>query len=269
MKIFQSLTLRLGGSFALRFDEFGSQVLARGLTDSDAHVQLSALVALGDLINYLEPEQAPTLVALFPTMFAVVESLLNAGLEDESCDALEAFIQLVESPLNVLEGELLGTLIAFMLKISASPLPKSIRQSAMSIVEFAVMCQPKRAVRMDLVEPIVDGLFLMLSEPPSNDDLAEMAADRAQRHATAASSHHDDDDSVPTEEDEIAGDGSSSLSSYKCACHILQGMATELPRSAILPAVAARVSAHMSGSVRQRRAALGALAMVSCVCGIA
>jgi hypothetical protein len=61
-------------------------------------------------------------------MFKVVENCLNAGLEDETCDALEVFVMLVESPLPILEGDMLSTLVHFMLKVATSPLPRTIRQ---------------------------------------------------------------------------------------------------------------------------------------------
>ena len=130
--------------------------------------------AVGQMILELESEaDASILRALLPSMLALVEVCLSEGLEAETCDALEVFGMVIESPLGVLNDELFGQLVVFLLQIAESPLPQKIRQTSLITVEFAVQCEAKRVVRLGLLQPILSGMFGMAALPPDENTTLE------------------------------------------------------------------------------------------------
>jgi hypothetical protein len=235
MRILLSLTTSLPTQLASVFAEF-APLLARGLADSDLKVRFSALLATGEMtIALTTPADGELMRSLIPAMLEVVEACLAAGLEDETCQALEPLAMLVESSLRLLAGDALPHLINFLLRINSSPLPRLIRQTALSVVEFIARCETKRVVKLNLVPAIVQGVFAMSAEPPNEDD--------------------EDDD------------GDSALSSHKMACHLLDQLCQELPVAVMLPLCVEHVQAFASGTTEQRHAMLGAVAVMADGCG--
>jgi hypothetical protein len=233
MRILNSLTTSLPSQLAQVFAEF-APLLARGLADSDIKVRFSALLATGEMTIALEtPEDGELMRGLIPAMLEVVEACLSAGLEDETCQALEPLAMLVESKLRLLAGDALPHLINFLLRINSSPLPRLIRQTALSVVEFIARCETKRVIKSDLVPAIVHGVFTMMAEPPAED----------------------------------ADDEEDSLSSHKMGCHLLDQLCQELPISVIMPLCVQHVQIFASGTTEQRHAMLGAVAVMSDGCG--
>ena len=51
---------------------------------------------------------------LIPAMFNVIENCLRSGLEDETNDALEVFVALVDAPLPLLDGSDISMQILFI-----------------------------------------------------------------------------------------------------------------------------------------------------------
>jgi importin-4 len=234
MRILLSLTEEIGELLAEKFAEL-VPVLQQGMSDADLDVRVYALHATGSIIAEVESEDDGALVrSLMPPMMSVVEACLAAGLEEDTCAALEPLATLVDSSLRLLEGDALPQLLGFMLRLFNSPLPSQIRATALGIAEYVTRSEVKRAVKLGLVEPLVDSVFQLIAEAPAEED----------------------------EEDLY-----DAMGNYRMGISMLDQLCVEIPMQVVLPLCVSHVQAFASGTPLQRRAALGALSVMCEGCG--
>ncbi|ETO27813.1 hypothetical protein RFI_09320, partial [Reticulomyxa filosa] len=109
-----------GGSLKKHFNKI-LPILNKGLEDEESQkIQVESLKAIGAMVEFLEDQrEVQILESVIPQMVAVIDKCLKKGDEQNVCEGIGVFIELVESKVPVLKKHGVR-LTQFMLKIAAA-----------------------------------------------------------------------------------------------------------------------------------------------------
>ncbi|XP_077982824.1 importin-4-like [Glandiceps talaboti] len=121
------------------------------------------------LVEYVGSDDVPVVRPLIPKVLPVVRDLILQD-EDQACEALELFDELVECEVTIVVPHI-KVLVEFCLEIGAnSNLGDNIRVKALSFISWLTRLKKKTILKHKLVHPIISVVFPIMTSPPEEED---------------------------------------------------------------------------------------------------
>ncbi|ETO28570.1 hypothetical protein RFI_08560, partial [Reticulomyxa filosa] len=152
--IWRNLVQFCGGTLKRHFGKMLT-IFTTGLKDSESpKVQVESVKAIGAMVEFLQHDKEVEIVGgVIPQMVEVIEQCLKKGDEQNVCDGIEVFIELVESRVPVLKKHGVE-LTKFMMRIASAKdkLPMTVRKQAVNYMTWMCKSKPKLVLKYDLVQ---------------------------------------------------------------------------------------------------------------------
>ncbi|XP_063971757.1 importin-4-like isoform X1 [Lytechinus pictus] len=172
------------------------------------NVPFYAVKTMTALVHYTGTDEIPLFRPLIPKVLAVIDELLVRD-EDQGCEAMEVFDELVECEVSIIVPHLKSVLEFCCQVASNGNLGNNARVKALSFISWLTKLKKKTILKNKLVMPILNILFPIMCEPTTKEEEDE----------------EEDDNGEEVE--------SSSPSSY--AAQVLDTMALHLPPDKLVP----------------------------------
>nr|GEW48607.1 importin-4-like isoform X1 [Tanacetum cinerariifolium] len=153
------------------------------LRESNAYmmrpVASDLLLSIGAFLESIHDEsQVTKFCELIPSVLNYSRQCLASGDEDTAIIAFEIFDELIESP-SPLPGELIKAIVEFSLEISLNTnLQISTRHQAIQIISWLAKYKSNSLKDHDLIIPILDIMFQLLTEATNSEDEDDLSPDR-------------------------------------------------------------------------------------------
>ncbi|GJY22951.1 importin-4 [Tanacetum coccineum] len=177
--LFSSFTETTADSFQPYISDL-QLLLVKCIQDEASSVRLAALKAVGAFLESIHDEsQVTKFCELIPSVLNYSRQCLASGDEDISIIAFEIFDELIESP-SPLPCESIKAIVEFSLEISLNTnLQISTRHQAIQIISWLAKYKSNSLKDQDLIIPILDIMFQLLTEATNNEDKDDLSPDRA------------------------------------------------------------------------------------------
>ncbi|XP_072169720.1 importin-4-like isoform X2 [Diadema setosum] len=194
-------------------------------------VPFYAIKTMTALVHYTGTDEIPLFRPLIPRVLVVIGQLLVRD-EDQGCEAMEVFDELVESEVSIIVPHLKSVLEFCCQVASNKELGNNARVKALSFISWLTKLKKKTILKNRLVMPIMNVLFPIMC--------------------------------MPTTKEEEEGDESESSSPSSYAMEVLNTMALHLPPDKLVPPLLQLVEpALKSEDPYQKKAGLVSLAVLA------
>ncbi|XP_033626576.1 importin-4-like isoform X1 [Asterias rubens] len=193
--------------------------------------------AMTSIVQYLGSDDIAQFRPLIPQVLVVIRLLL-ASDEDQGCQAMELFDELVECEVSIIVPHL-KAVVEFCCEVASnSTLGNNARVKALSFISWLTSLKKKAMLKYKLVGPVLKVLFPIMCSPPEEDD--------------------EDED-----EDECGEEAEANTPS-SVAAQVIDTMALHLPPEKLLPPLMQLVQpALRSENQFERKAGLLSLAVLA------
>ncbi|CAH1269854.1 IPO4 [Branchiostoma lanceolatum] len=132
-------------------------------------VPFYTIQAMTSLVEFCGTDEAGTFQKLIPKVLAVIRHLLQHD-EDQACEALEIFDELVECEVAIVVPHL-KDIMQFCLEVSSNAeLGDNIRVKALSFVSWLTRLKKKSILKHKLVEPVLSVVFPIMCTPAAEGE---------------------------------------------------------------------------------------------------
>ncbi|XP_038069954.1 importin-4-like isoform X2 [Patiria miniata] len=167
-----------------------------------------AIKAMTSLVQHLGTDDIPQFRPLIPQVLVVIRLLLGSD-EDQGCQAMELFDELVECEVSIIVPHL-KAVVEFCCEVASNGnLGNNARVKALSFISWLTSLKKKAILKYKLVNPVLKVLFPIMCTPPEEEE--------------------DDED-----EDDCGEDAEASTPS-SFAAQVIDTMALHLPPDKLLP----------------------------------
>ncbi|XP_022092139.1 importin-4-like [Acanthaster planci] len=196
-----------------------------------------AIRAMTSLVQHLGTDDIPQFRPLIPQVLVVIRLLLGSD-EDQGCQAMELFDELVECEVSIIVPHL-KAVVEFCCEVASNGnLGNNARVKALSFISWLTSLKKKAILKYKLVNPSLKVLFPIMCTPPEEEE--------------------EDDDEDDCGEDAEANTPSS------FAAQVIDTMALHLPPDKLLPPLMQLVQPALSSSnPYERKAGLLSIAVLA------
>eukprot|EP01117_Protostelium_nocturnum_P017824 TRINITY_DN7326_c0_g1_i1.p1 TRINITY_DN7326_c0_g1~~TRINITY_DN7326_c0_g1_i1.p1 ORF type:complete len:1027 (-),score=371.02 TRINITY_DN7326_c0_g1_i1:121-3201(-) len=244
MSLFNSITENIGDYLRPHFQTLQS-IFQKGLQDPESQVRIASLQAVGSLVEWLKSEEEMrAFKALIPLMIQVIKFCIENDYEEEVTRAFETFDNLIELTELPSVSICIPEIIQFVLEVGGNlSLQLSIRQRALTFIEWILRFRPKAITKFNLIPSIFSVAFPLCAEP--DRDLINNNNGKSEKEEEL-----DEDEEL--------------LSAHKFGSQLIDLMATTLaPKFTFEPAMKYVGEYIVSDQPAKKRAAITALAVMS------
>ncbi|XP_076928217.1 uncharacterized protein LOC143592100 [Bidens hawaiensis] len=177
--LFTSLTETNGDSFQPYFADL-KFLLIKCLQDEISDVRVASLKAIGAFLDSTHDDsQLVRFCEYIPSILNYSRKCLSSGDEDNALIAFEIFDELIESPVP-LPGESIRAIVKFSLEVCCSSHIKiATRHQAIQIISWLAKYRSNSLKNHKLIIPILQIMFLLLTDPTGSDLDDDISSDRA------------------------------------------------------------------------------------------
>ncbi|XP_071959189.1 importin-4-like [Antedon mediterranea] len=137
--------------------------------------------AMTVLVTFIGSDEVPLFRALIPKVILVTKSLLVVD-EDQGCEAMELFDELVECEVSVIVPHI-KEIVYFSLEVASNPnFGGNARVKALSFITSLGRMKKKTILKQKLVSPILKSIFPIMSATPEEDEEEEIGEDAESSH---------------------------------------------------------------------------------------
>eukprot|EP01091_Cochliopodium_minus_P018693 TRINITY_DN7654_c0_g1_i1.p1 TRINITY_DN7654_c0_g1~~TRINITY_DN7654_c0_g1_i1.p1 ORF type:complete len:1048 (+),score=342.56 TRINITY_DN7654_c0_g1_i1:44-3187(+) len=169
-RIFSGMFETVGDVLSEQVSNF-LKIFLVGMNDNEGSVRVAALKAVNSTILWLEDEDSPELFKqLIDPMLNITIQCIQNNLTSEAVDSLEIFMDLINSPIDILDPYM-ENILKIMLQISANKDSEfGVRSKAMLWIQGVVAVKPKTIMEKGYLPQICTILFSVASEKDSMED---------------------------------------------------------------------------------------------------
>ncbi|KAM4808132.1 importin-4 [Rhinophrynus dorsalis] len=125
------------------------------------------LQCLTIIVPQLVGHETNVLRSLVPKLLVAIRHLIQSD-EDQACEAMEVFDEMMESEVSVIV-HFISELVHFCLEVAVNTsLSDSLRVKSLSCISFLIKLKSKSILKQKLLSPVLSSLFpIMCAEPPA------------------------------------------------------------------------------------------------------